>query len=435
MKFEHNFWEREIVTVSRFKRRMTAPLALVLALIASVAVAACGSSSSSTTSSASSAASSVSSAVSSASSAAASGGAATGSPVKFGLIVSATGVTAEPWVLQAAEIGVKSANAAGGVMGHQIVLDSCDDQGSVQTAAVCAQKLLVQDKDVMLVGDDGTYDTAVPNLLKATHTIVWSGEMANVGEWESPNVFTTQVEVANYNAIPQLLPPGKHKVVLFTADIAAGIAGSEAAEPLYKARGDAATIVTVPLTATDFSTPCLQAKKFGADIGVVVFNGLTQFAPMAQACNQLGVKLTWAMEGSVISDSELQALKTLGLKSVITLPFSSTAFNDLKADSAKYGIQDSNLYNDAGMDAYIGYKLLPTLVKDAGSLNAQTIESYLQKQTAFNTLGFTAPINFTPAHHFLTFVGLHNTCMYDDTLQNGNIVQTSPTPLCLSTTG
>jgi ABC-type branched-subunit amino acid transport system substrate-binding protein len=409
---------------------MTAPLALVLGLSAAVALAACGSSSSSSSASSSTAASSAAASATNTTSSSGAAG-ATGTPIKIGLIASATGVTAEPWVIQGAEIGVKAANAAGGINGHPIVLDSCDDGGSSQADAVCAQKLLVQDKVPLLVGNDGTYDTAVPGVLKAAHTIVWSGEMANVGEWESTNVFTPQVEVANYNLIPQLLPPGKHRVVLFTADIAAGIAGSQAAEPLYKARGDAVTIVTVPLTATDFSTPCLQAKKFNADTGIVVFDGLTQFAPMAQACNLLGEKLTWAMEGSVISNSELQALQTLGLKSVITVPFSSKAFTDLKADSAKYGIQDTNIYNDAGMDSYIGFKLLPTLIKDVGSTNGAAIQSYLSKQTAFSTNGYTPPINFTPAHHFLTFVGLHNTCMYKDTLQNGSLVQTDPNAICL----
>ncbi len=413
------------MTVRSFKRWPGATVTLGLALTASVAVAACGSTTH-TTAASSKASGSTSSSTSSTAG-------AHETPVKVGLINSGTGATAEGWVYQAAQIGARAANAAGGLMGHPIEIDYCDDQGSVQTAAVCAQKLLVQDKDLMLVGDDGTYDTGVVPVLQSTHTILFSAEGANQAVWSSPNAFILGIQLIPYHVFPQFQPPGKHNVAEFTADIAAAIAGAKSDVSYYAAKGDAFTVIPVPLTAADFSTPCLQAKNFHANVALATFNTLTQFVPMAQACKQLGVNLTWVLEDSVISNTVLQGISTLGLKSYILTSFSPPAYAAFIADSAKYGISDSNTYNEAGMDAYVGFKLLPSVVAGAGSLNPQAIKAWLDNQTAFNTQGFTPPINLTPANHPLgPFVAVKNTCVYAYTVQTGGkLVAASSAPICL----
>src|SRR5580658_7286041 len=86
---------------------------------------------------------------------------ASGTPIKLGLVVDLTGSNTEPWVQQAAEVAIKAVNANGGAAGHPLQLDACDAQSTQTGAALCAQKLLLQDKDLMLVGDPGLEEAGV----------------------------------------------------------------------------------------------------------------------------------------------------------------------------------------------------------------------------------------------------------------------------------
>jgi ABC-type branched-subunit amino acid transport system substrate-binding protein len=396
------------------------PLLLVVALVAAVALAACGSSSNSSGSSGSSGAP---------------GNTATKSPVKIGIIYSGTGQTAFPWALNAAEVGAAAANAAGGLMGHKIVIDSCDDQSTQQASSICAQKLLVQDKDVMLAGNTGIFDGSVPAVLKAQHTILFGGWSGGINEEENPLNYTPKVTFANFATFPALLPPGHHSVALFTSDTAAAIVGVKQVIPIYTAAGDTAKVIPVPLTATNMSTPCLQAKQMGADTGVTYFNASVQFASVAQACNGIGVNLDWAMESGSTTTGVMQALDQFHLKSIISTTVNMSGVKALIADSKKYGISVSQPYTDSALEAYLGFKLLPKVVAGANSLDPTTIQAWLSKQTAFNTDGYTAPVNFTPSHYFKPFPGVHNTCTYQATEKGGVWTSTTTKPICTTLTG
>jgi hypothetical protein len=274
-------------------------------------------------------------------------------------------------------------------------------------------------------------------VLASAHTILFSPEGANVSVWSSPNVFMVGSQLIQYNVLPQFLSAGKHNVAEFAADIAAAIAGAKNQQPYFTSKGDSFKVITVPLAASDFSTPCLQAKEMNADVGVGDFDTLTQFAPMSQACKQLGVNLTWALEDPVISQPVLQAVSSQGLKSVIVTAYSPKAYADLLADEAKYAMTDSNPYNEAGMDAYVGYKLLPEVIDGAGSLDVAKIKSWLQTQAAFNTQGFTPPINLTSANEpFAPYIAIKNTCAYHYTVQaGGKLAAVTATPICFKPPG
>ncbi len=327
---------------------------------------------------------------------------------------------------------MKADNANGGLMGHPIVLDYCDDQSNPQTASVCAQKVLVQDKALMLAGNDGNFDQSVTPVLASAHTIEYGPEGANLVDYTSPNVYLMEPEVSDFNEIPKLLPPGKHRVANFTADEAVALQDAKANGVEYTKAGDYWKEIAVPLTATQFSTPCLQAKEMNADVGIVEFDGLTQFAPLAQACQQLGVNLTWAIEGSVISNATLQGVSNLKLKNVIILPVSPKALADMYSDMKKYGPTISDVNNDAAEQSYVAFRTLPAVVAGAGSLNAATIQAWLNKQTAFNPDGYMPPINFTAEPFGSTLPRIKNLCAYKYVQTGSSIVlaSASPTPYC-----
>ncbi len=392
-----------------------------LALVACVALAACGSSATTTTSSAPASAATSAAATS-----------APASPIKIGLVAAGTGLTAQPAVYPDAEVGARAVNAAGGIMGRPIQIDYCDDQSNVQTADVCAQKLLVQDKDLMLVGDDGVYDTGVIPVLQSAHTILFSGAGASLSDYTSPNVFLIEPQIAAYNVLPQMVPSGQ-RVADFATDLAVVVKDASLDVPLWEARKNTIKVIPVPLSSAAFATPCLQAKQMHANIGIVLFNAPTQFAPMVQACKSLGVNLTWMMEGAVLAPDVVQTMNTLHLKTVIDLPYTPEAYTDFMADSAKYGPTSGTSTNDDPFDAYVGMKLLPEVLEGAGTTtDVAKIQAWLASQAAFTTDGWTRPINFTPANHPFgpSLASVKNSCLYKYVEQGGKLVPDGSTAFC-----
>jgi hypothetical protein len=410
-------------TVKRRTRVAVGPLAVALALIVALGLAACGSSTNKTTSSSTPAPATTQASNTS--------GAATGSPVKIGLIASSTGVTAQPTIYQAAEVGAAAANASGGLLGHKIEIDFCDNQSSLQTAAVCAQKLIVQDHDTILAGDDASWETTVMPVVDAHHVLWWNGEGASLPIYTDPNVYFTEPAFASFDEIPSLLPPNQ-KVGYFVADIAVAKKDAELSAPLYQAQGDKVTVIPVPLAANSFSAPCLAAKNAGDTYALASFNAEAQFAPMAEACSQLGVKMVWALEGSVVGPAVFKSMQTVGLNGVIVLPLSPKGIASELADAKTYGPSIENPYDDAAQMAYMAYKTLPIIVKGANSLDPATIEAWLSKQTALNLDGFVEPMNYTTGYTPMgkTLPRVKNTCVYKYSEANGKVTPTRAAPYC-----
>jgi hypothetical protein len=73
-------------------------------------------------------------------------------------------------------------------------------------------------------------------------------------------------------------------------------------------------------------------------------------------------------------------------------------------------------------------ELLPKVVAGAGSLDPATIKAWLDKQTAFETGGATAPIDFT-ATPLPQLPRLKNLSSTQAVIQGGKVVVTNPTPV------
>lgn len=400
-----------------YKRR--AFLAVVLA--AAVIAAGCSSSSTSNNSSANTNGSTTQSGGSSKPS---------GTPIKIGQMASVQSPTASsPWVPEAAKIAAAAVNADGGVMGHPIQIDFCDDHGTPQGASICAQKLLVQDKVQMMVGDDGNQEAALIPTLDSTKTISWSSYGASDASLQSDRVYILTPQQVGPDVMPQMFPPSTKKVAYVTA------AGVAIADSAYKAwrryvpNSIQVTKIGIPLTATSMQATCAKIKSTGADT-VVALASPTQTPPLIQACNQLGMTdLLWAT-GSIELDKELiSTVSELKVRNIVTLSFSQKAYDDFNADVTKYGSQVGGISNtvaDSGITAWLGIKLLPTLARNVGSLDPSKIKAYLDKQTAFNTNGWTAPIDFT-ATPLSEAPRLKNPSAFQGEIKDGKVRVVKPT--------
>jgi ABC-type branched-subunit amino acid transport system substrate-binding protein len=403
----------------------TCALVLGVALV----IAAC-SSSSSKTSTTTTAAATASTAAASPTTAAPSG-----APITVGLITELSGALYFPYVAQSAKLAVAAVNAEGGINGSPVAVDICDDKSTQQGAALCATKLLVQDKVLMLSGDDGVYEAAVLPTLTSTGKIDWSTLAASLQTIQSPQAYILQPLLIQYDLIPQMLPPANKAIAYFVANNAIALGSAKAAQKFYT-NATKYQVIQIPFTATDFQSVCLQAKTEGADTAVVGINP-AQIPLLIQTCAQIGLtNLTWAMGSPVITPEAAQALTTLHLPSVISLAYASSAYKAIKADLDKYGAQvggDTNIISDNSIDAWMGIRLLPKLIQGAGSTDPAKIKAWLDQQTAFDTGGWTPPIDFTKTP-FPTLPRVKNITTYEGTVQNGQLVQASPTPFTFTGT-
>jgi ABC-type branched-subunit amino acid transport system substrate-binding protein len=357
----------------------------------------------------------------------------TGTPIKLGVISSIQSpVVSEPYILQAAKIGAAAVNAAGGVMGHKVVIDSCDDQYTPEGAAVCAQKLLVQDKDLMLVGGDGSQDAAIDPTLATMKTINWGDAGASAAALSNPNTYILNPIEAGDWAFPQMLPANVHHITEVIADVAIALQSEKAFES-FLPKTIQFSSVSVPLTATSMQATCLGIQRTGAQ--AVLFGIPPTQVPVAlETCATFGLKdVLWTLSQATASPQVVRSVTSLGVPNIVFTYFSGAAESDFTNDVTKYGSQlggiDNTLVGDS-INAWLAVKLVPSLVSGAGSLDPAKIKAWLDQQTAFNTNGATPPLNFT-ATALPQLPRLKNLCTYEDHIQNNQLVQTTPTPFCV----
>ncbi|MBC7294361.1 MAG: ABC transporter substrate-binding protein, partial [Thermoleophilia bacterium] len=129
------------------RKRTAMGILLAALLVVVLVVAACGGGGTTTTSA-------ITGTTAGGTGASTGGGAATGEPIKLGLLMSLTGVSAAPCanVVNAVKLEVDAINAAGGVNGRPIELVVEDDKSDVTAATAAMTKLIQQDKVTAIMG-------------------------------------------------------------------------------------------------------------------------------------------------------------------------------------------------------------------------------------------------------------------------------------------
>jgi ABC-type branched-subunit amino acid transport system substrate-binding protein len=349
----------------------------------------------------------------------------TGTPLTIGVMAPIQSTSeSDPFVEAAAKIAALEVNAAGGVDGRPVEIDFCDDHFTANGAAVCAQKLLVQDKVWLMAGDEGTEEAAIAPALKSENTISWGSFGASVASTTNSRVFILVPLQLGSFATTTMLPSSIKKIDL-VSDISPYAAAAEAGFKAVIKPGVTFKVVSVPLTETSMDTACEQVKRDGAQ-AVWLGTISSQVAPVAQACAALGLtNETYIIGSTGTTEQIMQTFTNLHLKNVVDMAFSQQAIDEFQADIAKYGSQVGGItqsYLDKAVNTWLAVKLLPTLVKDAGSTDPDKIRAYLDKQTAFSTNGATPPINFT-ATPLAAEPRLKNDKAYEGEISNDKLVQ------------
>jgi ABC-type branched-subunit amino acid transport system substrate-binding protein len=356
--------------------------------------------------------------------------------LKIGSIAPLSTVSVSHPALAAAIVaGVRSLNRRGGLHGHPLALDFCDEHSDPNQAATCARQL-VSDGVVATVGVDSVFDSAIQPILEAAGI---------------PMIASTPISPAAINGKNQWLPTGgastnsyfamvgyavhvAHDIPIagFVNDVGAAKAFASTVEnmlkPINSGQGFAA-MVTIPPGTADF-TPIGAAVARVNPLGVMSFAGGTNGLSSMHAANQVSTGIRhfyfpWGTPPVQLQSGAPDVLpKLIHAQSVppLTDPRMALLLKDLKADVARGDtLADPKYVDESALTGWIGVQALVAVTKGLKTITPQTITNALSTAKSLQVGPYIPP--WTPNAPGPSFAPrAPNTSYYFVTYKNGQQV-------------
>ncbi|SNQ47368.1 ABC-type branched-chain amino acid transport system, periplasmic component [Frankia canadensis] len=248
------------------------------------------------------------------------GAAAAGTPVKL-MIIAPTGTpgTNYPEMVAAARAAVRGVNARGGISGHPVELEHCNEKNDPAAAKKCAQQA-VDDKVLAVVAEVSGSGGIMPILQNAgIPSIGSSGVSADGSELSSPISYVIS-PLTFYPAVcPSLLAKaGAGRIGLVGYDLSASDRLITMAEGGGKAVNHPIDPkIRIPITTSDFTPAISQLTRSGADGAVLVVFDQAAYAVIGKA----GQQIRTCHAGGTLSPKYLATLGPAADKLVIATAF------------------------------------------------------------------------------------------------------------------
>ncbi len=218
------------------------------------------------------------------------GTAAKDAPVKLMIIAPVgTAGTNYPEMVGATRAAVRAVNARGGIGGHPVVLEHCNEKNDAAAAKKCAQQA-VDDHVLAVVGEVSGSGGIMPILQNAGIPSIGSaGVSADGSELSSPISYVVS-PLTFYPAVcPSLLvKAGASKIGLVGYDLSASDRLITMAEAGGKAIGHPVDPkLRVPITTSDFTPTVSQFTRSGADGAVLVVFDQAAYAMISKTGQQV----------------------------------------------------------------------------------------------------------------------------------------------------
>ncbi|MCY1014593.1 ABC transporter substrate-binding protein [Pyxidicoccus sp. MSG2] len=209
-------------------------------------------------------------------------------PIVIGTLGSLTGSEASfgTVVRDGIQFAVEEANAAGGVMGRKVELRSYDTQGRIEESVAAAQRLLTQDRVVLILGDvTSSGSLAIANAVQAARVPMVTPsathpDVTKKGDYIFRTCFTDPFQGGAMARFARENLKLDRVAVLHDARNASSLGLSEAFQAAFKKLGG--TVVAVETYSkgdTDYRAPLLSVKKvkpqalylpgFYSEVGVI----------------------------------------------------------------------------------------------------------------------------------------------------------------------
>lgn len=414
-------------------------IALVaLAGVAAAVIAACGSSSNG--SGASSSSTSASSAA--ASSPAPKGRSFTGRPVKLGIIINVGAAVNWDHVLAAAKASVRQVNGEGGIDGHEVSLDFCNESLNPNNASACARKMVSD--HVMAMVDDGvaTAEAQVNAILKAAGipqvgTQTFSGASAT----DSNNYLALEEDSAIAGEIQYAVKSGDKRIAMVVLQspitdtyipLAKGISSQLGGQFVGK--------VDVPQTFADLSTQAaaLMAMKPQA----ILFEASPASAlAISKTLVQLGYTGKFFTDGNQLNQSQVESLGSVANHQYFVSQFPPVTQTSVKGVSEfRAAIKAEKAAGDSAADTstqlpsnedeavWADVKLVQNIAKAAKATTSVEFKKAIDKAKNVSTDGMLPPVTPNATNASPVIARMANPDMYDFYWSNGGVHLASSKP-------
>lgn len=307
--------------------------------------------------------------------------------IKVGLLHSLSGTMSisETTVRDAELMAIDEINAAGGVMGKQLVPVVEDGASDWPTFAEKARKLLQEDQVAVIFGcwTSASRKAVLPVVEENNGLLFYPVQYE--GLEESPNIVYTGA-TTNQQIVPAveyLLGEGKTKFYLLGSDYVF----PRTSNTIIKAQLEAAGAETVgeeylPLGGTDFTSILLNIQQAAPDVifntlngdsNVAFFKQFTDAGYTAESLPVLSVSIAEEEVGGIGIDNIVGQLTAWNYYQTVDTPENTTF---VEAFKAKYG--ENRVTSDPMEAGYFGVYLWKAAVEKAGSTAVDDVRTAIQ---------------------------------------------------------
>ncbi|HJQ05484.1 MAG TPA: ABC transporter substrate-binding protein [Nocardioides sp.] len=323
-----------------------------------------------------------------------------------------------------AQAAVDKINEAGGIAGHKVVLDTCNDGADANSAAACAREA-VANKDIAYVGGISINPAVVGPILEKGG-IPWLGAQG-VTAWDLANADSYPLVSGPLAfgalAIRAVKDGCKNiGVVRYDAPAAAGVVAAFNAA-LAKVGAKVSADIPVPPTAVTFDSIAAQVSK--TDCTIAAIPSQTFLGVVAAVRGSGGSTKFYTIAGT----ANAATLKAGGatLDGVVTQVNFPTEEDPVWADAkaAAPNVDWGWIYNDS---TWASYQTLADVLKNSHekTVDAAALRKALDHATAASTGGVTPPINFTKGMPVPGLNRIFNTTIWFAKIQGGKVAIDGP---------
>jgi ABC-type branched-subunit amino acid transport system substrate-binding protein len=349
----------------------------------------------------------------------------TGPDIALGIMRPVDAGLSYPDGFAAAQVAADAINAAGGIRGHKVVIDTCDDKNDPNVASSCANTLINTDHVAAMVGSFSEQaDSLYPDLAKAG-TIDFCNDAISSMEFTSPLSFPC---IGGISAFLNISLATKGKGYKTAAMIGYGdVVGKETFVFVHQgfASGGITNVQQVNITDTQVDVSPVAAK-LEANRPDVVVSGLTDpltvklMETLASAGKKYPLIITSGSDSDIMTSGVAQA--GYPVTSITAFGFSTSTFKDYLNQVAQYGGgKVHNLYEDPTVVAWLGVTLFAKVAATLPDMTPKAFTAAISKGSL--DTGVTPPLSWAEPGPLKEVPRLTNVYGTTAVVQNGKRVQ------------
>jgi ABC-type branched-subunit amino acid transport system substrate-binding protein len=318
-----------------------------------------------------------------------------GSPIKLGMIMNPNYLTIAPPGAQAA---IAAINAKGGVKGHPLELDVCDNQSDANAAAACARGFVNDSSVIATAGDNNSFGSeSNPPLVSAKIAGIGMSP-TGTGDYASPRIFANNGSALEFLAGARFLFKNLHAshmgMVLSGTPTAAAFPALVNKLVLQPLGSKLAGVGAIPPTATDVSSQAASLTNTDGQL-LAITEAVTE--SYITASRQQGYKGPFIMS-ETLGDAQQLAKDVSGsdLDQVYGMSYfnkQSPGYQHFLADMQKY--QPSVHPGDLNAVAWLAVETFAKVAATVPAITRQAVWDAMNRQSALSTDGMTPVLNYT----------------------------------------